>query len=257
MDMKTAIARVVEHLDLTTEEMAEAMHLIMTGQATDAQIGAFLIGLRMKSESIDEITGAAATMRKLVIPVTIDAPYLVDTCGTGGDGANLFNVSTASAFVVAAAGCTVAKHGNRGVSSKSGSADLLEAAGINLNLTPEQVVLCAKEIGVGFMYAPSHHGAMKYAIGPRKELGLRTIFNMLGPMTNPAGVKKQVLGVFSKMLRRPMAEVLQRLGSTHVMVVHSVDGLDEISLASPTHVAELKDGRSEERRVGEECRGRG
>ncbi len=249
MDMKTAIARVVEHLDLTTEEMAEAMHLIMTGQATDAQIGAFLIGLRMKSESIDEITGAASTMRKLVTPVTIDAPYLVDTCGTGGDGANLFNVSTASAFVVAAAGGTVAKHGNRGVSSKSGSADLLEAAGINLNLTPEQVVLCAQEIGVGFMFAPSHHGAMKYAIGPRKELGLRTIFNMLGPMTNPAGVKKQVLGVFSKMLCRPMAEVLQRLGSTHVMVVHSVDGLDEISLASPTHVAELKDGEIREYQI--------
>lgn len=242
MDMKEALARVVDHLDLTTDEMTDVMTQIMTGKATDAQIGGFLVALRMKSESLDEITGATKAMRDLVTPVPVSGPHVVDTCGTGGDGANLFNVSTASAFVVAAAGGQVAKHGNRGVSSKSGSSDLLEAAGIYLNLTPEQVARCTTEIGVGFMFAPAHHGAMKYAIGPRREMGLRTLFNMLGPMTNPAGVKKQVIGVFSKALCRPMAEVLQRLGSTHVLIVHSVDGLDEISLASPTHVAELKDG---------------
>ncbi len=242
MEMKEALARVVDHLDLSTEEMTDVMTQIMTGKATDAQIGGFLVALRMKSESLDEITGATKAMRDLVTPVPVSGPHLVDTCGTGGDGANLFNVSTASAFVVAAAGGQVAKHGNRGVSSKSGSSDLLEAAGIYLNLTPEQVARCITEIGVGFMFAPAHHGAMKYAIGPRREMGLRTLFNMLGPMTNPAGVKKQVIGVFSKALCRPMAEVLQRLGSTHVLIVHSVDGLDEISLASPTHIAELKDG---------------
>jgi anthranilate phosphoribosyltransferase len=181
-------------------------------------------------------------MRELAAPVQIDAAHLVDTCGTGGDGMNIFNVSTAAAFVVAAAGGQVAKHGNRAVSGKSGSADLLEAAGVYLNLAPEQVARCVESVGVGFMFAPAHHGAMKYAIGPRRELGLRTIFNMLGPMTNPAGVKHQVLGVFSKALCRPLAEVLQRLGSEHVLVVHAQDGLDEISLAAPTFVAELKDG---------------
>src|SRR5690554_7868005 len=257
MDIKQALTRLVGHIDLSTEEMTLVMRDVMTGVATPAQIGGFLIALRMKGETLDEITGAAQVMRELATKAEINAEYLVDTCGTGGDGANLFNISTASAIVVAAAGGRVAKHGNRGVSSSAGSADVLEAAGIKLDITPEQVARCVEEIGVGFMFSPSHHSAMRYAIGPRKELGLRTIFNMLGPMTNPAGVKKQVLGVFSKMLCRPMAEVLQRLGSTHVMVVHSVDGLDEISLASPTHVAELKDGRSEERRVGEECRGRG
>jgi anthranilate phosphoribosyltransferase len=174
--------------------------------------------------------------------VRIDAAHLVDTCGTGGDGMNIFNVSTAAALVVAAAGGRVAKHGNRAVSGKSGSADLLEAAGVNLNLTPEQVARCVESVGVGFMFAPAHHGAMKYAIGPRRELGLRTIFNMLGPMTNPAGVRHQVLGVFSKALCRPLAEVLQRLGSEHVLVVHAQDGLDEISLAAPTFIAELKGG---------------
>jgi anthranilate phosphoribosyltransferase len=196
----------------------------------------------MKSETIDEIVGAAQLMRELAAPVQIDAAHLVDTCGTGGDGMNIFNVSTAAAFVVAAAGGQVAKHGNRAVSGKSGSADLLETAGVYLNLAPEQVARCVESVGVGFMFAPAHHGAMKYAIGPRRELGLRTIFNMLGPMTNPAGVKHQVLGVFSKALCRPLAEVLQRLGSEHVLVVHAQDGLDEISLAAPTFVAELKDG---------------
>ncbi|MBD9412938.1 anthranilate phosphoribosyltransferase [Pseudomonas sp. PDM16] len=249
MDIKEALNRVVAQLDLTTAEMQDVMRLIMTGQCTDAQIGAFLMGMRMKSETIDEIVGAATVMRELASPVNINAERLVDTCGTGGDGMNVFNVSTAAAFVVAAAGGRVAKHGNRAVSGKSGSADLLEAAGVYLNLTPEQVARCVENVGVGFMFAPAHHGAMKHAIGPRRELGLRTIFNMLGPMTNPAGVKHQVIGVFSQALCRPMAEVLQRLGSQHVLVVHAQDGLDEISLAAPTHVAELKDGVVSEYRI--------
>jgi anthranilate phosphoribosyltransferase len=224
----------------------------MTGQCTDAQIGGFLVALRMKSETLDEITGAAKVMRELASGVKIDAERLVDTCGTGGDGANIFNVSTAAALVVAAAGGKVAKHGNRAVSGKSGSADLLEAAGVNLNLTPEQVARCVESVGVGFMFAPAHHGAMKHAIGPRRELGMRTIFNMLGPMTNPAGVKHQVIGVFTQALCRPIAEVLKRLGSEHVLVVHSKDGLDELSLAATSHIAELKDGEIREYDVSPE-----
>ncbi|MBK1873103.1 MULTISPECIES: anthranilate phosphoribosyltransferase [Marinobacter] len=242
MNMKDALNRVAENLDMSREEMKSVMRIVMNGEATDAQIGALLMGLRIKSETVDEITGAVEVMRELVSGVTIKAEPLVDIVGTGGDGANLFNVSSASAFVVAAAGGFVAKHGNRAVSSKSGSADLIEQAGINLNLTPEQVARCVEQIGVGFMFAPSHHGAMKHAVGPRKEMGCRTLFNILGPMTNPAGVKRQLVGVFSKALCRPMAEVLQKLGSEHIMVVASKDGLDEISLASVTHVAELKDG---------------
>lgn len=246
MEMKQALEKLVNKQDLSTAEMKSVMHNIMTGQATDAQIGGFLVALRMKSESIDEITGAAEVMRNLSTPVTISGDYLVDTCGTGGDGANLFNVSTAAAFVVAAAGAQVAKHGNRSVSSSTGSADVLEAAGINLQLSPEQVQRCIQEIGVGFMFAPAHHSAMKYAIGPRKEMGIRTLFNMLGPMTNPAGVCKQVIGVFSASLCRPMAEVLKRLGSEHVMVVHAQDGLDEISISGKTFVAELNAGKISE-----------
>ncbi len=246
MDIKQALNKLVTRIDLTTEEMTMVMRQIMTGGATQAQIGGFLVALRMKGETLDEITGAAMVMRELAADVVIDAPYLVDTCGTGGDGANLFNLSTASAFVVAAAGGRVAKHGNRSVSSSTGSADVLEAAGIKLDITPEQVARCVKEIGVGFMFAPSHHSAMNHAIGPRKELGLRTIFNMLGPLTNPAKVKRQVIGVFNGELCRPMAEVLRRLGSEHVMVVHAKDGLDEISLATETLVAELKDGEIRE-----------
>ncbi len=249
MDIREALNRVVNQLDLTTDEMQTVMGQIMTGQCTDSQIGAFLMGMRMKSETIDEIVGAAQAMRELASPVRIEVEHLVDTCGTGGDGMNIFNVSTAAAFVVAAAGGRVAKHGNRAVSGKSGSADLLEAAGIYLNLTPEQVTRCVETVGVGFMFAPAHHGAMRYAIGPRREMGLRTLFNMLGPMTNPAGVRHQVIGVFSQALCRPMAEVLQRLGSRHVLVVHALDGLDEISLAAPTHVAELKDGKVSEYRI--------
>jgi anthranilate phosphoribosyltransferase len=246
MDIKQALNALVARVDLSTEEMISVMRMIMTGGATPAQIGGFLVALRMKGETLDEITGAAMVMRELATPVDIYVDYLVDTCGTGGDGANLFNVSTASAFVVAAAGGRVAKHGNRSVSSVTGSADVLEAAGIKLDITAEQVARCVKEIGVGFMFAPAHHSAMKHAIGPRKELGLRTIFNMLGPMTNPANVKRQVIGVFNGALCKPMAEVLGRLGSEHVMVVHAKDGLDEISLATETLVAELKDGEIRE-----------
>ncbi|WP_312257352.1 anthranilate phosphoribosyltransferase [Stutzerimonas nitrititolerans] len=249
MDIKQALNRVVGQLDLTTEEMKAVMRQIMTGQCTDAQIGAFLMGMRMKSETIDEIVGAVEVMRELAEPVRFNSERLVDTCGTGGDGMNIFNVSTAASFVVAAAGGKVAKHGNRAVSGKSGSADLLEAAGVYLDLTPEQVARSVDTVGVGFMFAPAHHGAMKFAAGPRRELGLRTLFNILGPMSNPAGVKHQVLGVFSKELCRPMAEVLARLGSAHVLVVHAQDGLDEISLAAPTFVAELKDGEISEYKI--------
>ncbi|WP_312910705.1 anthranilate phosphoribosyltransferase [Stutzerimonas nitrititolerans] len=249
MDIKQALNRVVGQLDLTTEEMKAVMRQIMTGQCTDAQIGAFLMGMRMKSETIDEIVGAVEVMRELAEPVHFNSERLVDTCGTGGDGMNIFNVSTAASFVVAAAGGKVAKHGNRAVSGKSGSADLLEAAGVYLDLTPEQVARSVDTVGVGFMFATAHHGAMKFAAGPRRELGLRTLFNILGPMANPAGVKHQVLGVFSRALCRPMAEVLARLGSTHVLVVHAQDGLDEISLAAPTFVAELKNGEVSEYKI--------
>ena len=242
MDMKQALNRIASNLDLSRDEMKDVMRIVMNGEATDAQIGAFLMGLRLKSETIDEITGATEVMRELATGVTVNAEPLVDIVGTGGDGANLFNVSSAASFVVAAAGGYVAKHGNRGVSSKSGSADLIEKAGINLNMKPEEVARCVEQIGVGFMFAPAHHGAMKHAIGPRRELGCRTIFNILGPMTNPAGVTRQLIGVFTRELCRPMAEVMQRLGAEHIMVVCSKDGLDEISLATVTHVAELKDG---------------
>jgi len=219
------------------------MRQIMTGQCDDAQIGAFLAAMRMKSESINEIVGAATVMRELVTGIKVDAKYAVDIVGTGGDGASLFNISSASAFVVAAAGGVVAKHGGRGVSSKSGSADVIEAMGISLDMTPAQVERAITEVGVGFMFAPAHHSAMKYAVGPRKSLGMRTMFNILGPLTNPAGVPNQVIGVFSKALVRPVAEVMQRLGSRHVLVVSSKDGLDEISLATETYACELKDGQ--------------
>lgn len=252
MEIKQAIGRFVEGQDLSMAEMVSVMRQIMTGEATPAQVGGFLIGLRMKGETIDEIAGAASVMRELASKVDLDQSNLVDTCGTGGDGADLFNVSTASAFVVAAAGGRVAKHGNRSVSSKTGSADVLEAADIELGLTPEQVARCVNEVGVGFMFAPAHHGAMKHAIRPRKELAQRTIFNMLGPMTNPAGVKRQVIGVFDAKLCRPIAEVLGKLGSEHVLVVHSDDGLDEFSIAGPTQVAELKEGNVTEYRVSPE-----
>ncbi|MHB8427763.1 MAG: anthranilate phosphoribosyltransferase [Acidiferrobacterales bacterium] len=243
MDLSTAIRTVVERHDLASEDMYEVMRAIMTGAATPAQIGGLLIGLRMKGETVEEIAAAARVMRELATAVQIsDRSHLVDTCGTGGDGACTFNISTASAFVVAAAGGRVAKHGNRSVSSRSGSADVLEAAGANIDLTPDQVSRCIEEVGVGFLFAPRHHGAMKYAIGPRREMGVRTIFNLLGPLTNPAAAPAQLLGVFSDEWLEPLALVLGRLGSRHVLVVHAEDGLDEISVGATTHVAELRDG---------------
>ena len=242
MDMQAAIRAVTEQHDLPSADMEAVMRLIMTGQATPAQIGGFLIGLRMKGETVDEIAAAARVMRELATRVEVSGPHLVDTCGTGGDGASTFNISTASALVTAAAGGRVAKHGNRSVSSSSGSADVLEAAGVRLDLTPDQVAGCIEQVGVGFLFAPQHHSAMKHAIGPRKEMGVRTLFNLLGPLTNPAGAPHQVLGVFSEHWVEPVARVLQHLGSEHVLVVHAEDGLDEISIGSPTRVAELKDG---------------
>jgi anthranilate phosphoribosyltransferase len=233
MDMQAAIKAVTEKRDLSGEEMQQVMRTIMTGEATQAQIGGFLIGLRMKGETVEEIA-AASVMRELASGVEVLGDHVVDTCGTGGDAASTFNISTTSAFVVAAAGGTVAKHGNRSISSKSGSADLLEAAGVNLNVTPEQVAQCVMEVGVGFMFAPAHHSAMKHAIGPRKEMGVRTIFNVLGPLTNPAGAPNQVIGVFAREMVEPLANVLNKLGSNHVLVVHSEDGMDEISIGAPT-----------------------
>ncbi|MCP4880243.1 MAG: anthranilate phosphoribosyltransferase [Gammaproteobacteria bacterium] len=242
MNMQQAIAAVTERRDLQQDEMRAVMNIIMTGDATQAQVGGFLIGLRMKGETVDEMTGAVEAMRALAMGVEATGEHVIDTCGTGGDSSGIFNVSTACAFIVAAAGGQVAKHGNRSISSKSGSSDLLETAGLNLALKPDQVAQCIREVGVGFMFAPAHHSAMKHAIGPRREMAVRTIFNILGPLTNPAGAPHQLLGVFSREWQRPMAEVLLRLGSKHVMVVHSEDGLDEISIAAPTHVVELKEG---------------
>ncbi|MFW1677477.1 anthranilate phosphoribosyltransferase [Pontibacter sp. JAM-7] len=242
MDIKQALATMVERRDLNKTEMQQVMQQIMTGQATDAQIGGLLIGLRMKGETVAEISGAAEAMRALALPVQIKASNAVDIVGTGGDGANLFNVSSASSFVVAAAGGHVAKHGNRSVSSSSGSADLLEAAGIKLDLTPEQISRCIDEVGVGFMFAPQHHSAMKHAIGPRREMALRTLFNVLGPLTNPAGVQHYLLGVFDRKLCGLLAGALKELGAKHALVVHAEEGLDEMSLSGTTYIAELRDG---------------
>ncbi|MDX1810482.1 MAG: anthranilate phosphoribosyltransferase [Gammaproteobacteria bacterium] len=252
MNLQEAIRAVTEHKDLSESEMTSVMQTIMTGEATPAQIGGFLIGLRMKGETVEEITAAAKVMRNLAEKVEIAGPHLVDTCGTGGDGASTFNISTCSAMVTAAAGAQVAKHGNRSISSKSGSADVLEAAGVNLDLSAEQVAQCVEKVGVGFMFAPKHHGAMKHAIGPRREMGVRTIFNVLGPLTNPAGAPNQVIGVFDAGWLEPLAQVLNNLGSRHVMVVHADDGMDEISIGSATEVSELKDGKVTSYRISPE-----
>ncbi len=243
MDIQSAIQSVIDKNNLSNDEMRDVMQNIMTGECTDAQIAGFLVGLRSKGETVDEITAAANVMRELASRVHINHENLIDTCGTGGDGSNTFNISTTAAFVVAAAGGHVAKHGNRSVSSKSGSADVLEAAGVKLEITPEQVAQCVEELGIGFMFAPMHHSAMKHAIGPRKELGVRTVFNVLGPLTNPAGAKRQVMGVFSHNWLETLANVLKNLGSEQVMIVHSEDGMDEISISAPTNIAELKDGK--------------
>ncbi|MEM7406759.1 MAG: anthranilate phosphoribosyltransferase [Pseudomonadota bacterium] len=242
MDMPGAIRAVTDGRDLTEAEMETTMRTIMTGDATQAQIGGFLIGLRMKGETVAEIAAAARVMRELATGVKARGEHVVDVVGTGGDGTSTFNISTTSSFIVAACGGQVAKHGNRSVSSRSGAADLLEAAGVRLDLSPESIARCVDEVGVGFMFAPNHHGAMRHAIGPRREMAVRTVFNLLGPLTNPAGAPNQLLGVFSAEWVQPVAEVLSRLGSNHVLVVHSEDGLDEVSLGAPTHVAELKDG---------------
>ena len=242
MNMQQAIAAVTDRQDLSQAQMQDVMNLIMTGEATQAQVGGFLVGLRMKGETVDEITGAVMAMRALAAGVEVKGEHIIDTCGTGGDSSGIFNVSTGCAFIASAAGAQVAKHGNRSISSKSGSSDLLEAAGVDIMLKPFQVELCIAQLGVGFMFAPAHHSAMKHAIGPRREMAIRTLFNILGPLTNPAGAPHQVLGVFSRQWQRPMAQVLRRLGSKHVMVVHSEDGLDEISIAAPTYVVELNNG---------------
>jgi len=241
-EIRRALALLADRQDLPPDLMRSAMTEIMGGEADPAQIGGFLMALRVKGETPAEIAAAAEVMRGFASKVDIDPEGLTDIVGTGGDGASLFNVSTASAFVAAAAGVRVAKHGNRAVSSKSGAADLLEAAGCRLDLSPAQVAQLIEELNVGFLFAPQHHAAMKHAIGPRKALGLRTLFNLLGPLTNPALAPNQVLGVFAADLLKPMAEVMQSLGARHVLVVHSSDGLDEISPCAPTQVAELREG---------------
>jgi anthranilate phosphoribosyltransferase len=242
MEIKEAIQSVVDSKSLTQEQAYNIASGIMSGNATDAQIGALLIGLRLKGETIDEITGFVQAMREKATQIPCKNKNLVDTCGTGGDGSGTFNVSTISAIVAAGAGCNVAKHGNRSVSSQCGSADLFMKLGVNVEVKPEKVGQCIDENGIGFLFAPKLHNAMKYAIGPRREMGVRTIFNILGPMTNPAGAKRQLLGVFDVGIMESMATTLQKLGSEHVMIVHGEDGLDEITLTGKTKVYELKKG---------------
>jgi anthranilate phosphoribosyltransferase len=247
MQFKATLNKLLDRADLSREEMLALMRQVMAGELTPAQIAAVLVALRMKGETVDEIAAAAQVMRELSTKVAIaGTSHLVDTCGTGGDGIQTFNVSTVSAFVAAAAGAKVAKHGGRSVSSTCGSADVLEALGVNVNLTPEQVANSVNQIGIGFMFAPNHHSAMKHAAPVRRELGVRTLFNLLGPLTNPAGAKRQVMGVFDRALTGKLAKVLQQLGSAHVLVVHGADGMDEISFAGDTYIAELKDGRISE-----------
>jgi anthranilate phosphoribosyltransferase len=255
--LKEAIYKVVNRQDLTEAEMTRAMEVIMEGQATEAQIGAFITALRMKGETVAEITAAAKVMRAKATPIpvweglvdldrdeiNVDRETLVDTCGTGGDATQTFNVSTVTAFVVAGAGLRVAKHGNRAVSSRCGSADVIEALGINLALTPAQVAACINEVGIGFLFAPQLHGAMRFAIGPRQEIGIRTIFNLLGPLTNPAGANVQVLGVYDAILTEPLAQVLGNLGCRRAFVVYGEGSYDEVSIVGPTRVSELRDGR--------------
>ena len=254
--IKNAISKVVLQQDLLEAEMIEVMNQIMGGEATPAQVGAFITALRMKGETIEEITGAARVMRDHATPIRVgkaldidreeinlDRETILDTCGTGGSGTKSFNISTTVAFVVSACGVKVAKHGNRSISSACGSADVLEALGVNLNVTPEQVESCINEVGVGFLFAPALHGAMKHAIGPRREIGIRTIFNILGPLTNPAGADRQVLGVYDEKLVEVLAKVLVKLGCQRGFVVHGQDGMDEITLTGPTRIAEINEGK--------------
>lgn len=238
--LKFAIHKLINRENLTEEEMIQSMNIIMEGSAPHSQIGSFLTALRMKGENVDEITGGAKVMREKALKVPVDNEYAVDPVGTGGDGVNTFNISTLVSIVTAASGVKVVKHGNRSVSSKCGSADVLESLGVNIQLTPDQVKRCVDEIGIGFMFAPRFHEAMKNVIQPRKELGIRTIFNLLGPLTNPALVKNQVLGVYNPELTELMANVLKNLGSKNAMVVHGLDGLDEMTITTKTKVTELK-----------------
>ena len=243
MNLPAALHEILSGRDLSEAGMQAVMRAIMRGEATPAQIGGLLVALRLKGESVTEITAAARVMRELASRVEVDTAGLVDTCGTGGDGTNSFNISTTAAFVAAASGARVAKHGNRAVSGKSGSADVLAAAGVNLELNPAQIADCIETVHIGFMFAPLHHGAMKHALGPRRELGVRTLFNVLGPLTNPAGAPNQVIGVYSRAWLKPLAETLRQLGARHVLIVHAEDGMDEISIAGRTWISELKDDR--------------
>src|SRR5512136_2142206 len=240
--IKEAIAKAVNREDLRETEMMEVMNEIMEGKATSAQIAAFMTGLRIKGETVDEVTGAARIMRQKATRIDARSSIIVDTCGTGGDGMKTFNISTTTAFVAAAAGLTVAKHGNRAVSSSCGSADVLEALGVNISAPPEIVEECIQQVGIGFLFAPKLHGAMKYAIGPRREIGLRTIFNMLGPLTNPASATAQLIGVYDPKLTEMFAGVLKNLGTKRAFIVHGADGLDEATVTGQTRVSELKDG---------------
>jgi anthranilate phosphoribosyltransferase len=240
--IREAIAKLVDGKSLAEEEAAAVMEEIMTGEATPAQLAAFVVALRLKGETVDEIAGMARVMRAKALRVPYEGSLLLDTCGTGGDGSGSFNVSTAAAFVAAGAGAVVAKHGNRAMTSQCGSADVLEALGVKIDLSPEQVASCLRDAGIGFMFAPNFHPAMRFAAGPRREIGVRTVFNVLGPLTNPAGAQAQVLGVASAALAEKMAQVLERLGCHHALVVHGKDGLDEMTLTGPTLVYELKDG---------------
>lgn len=242
IDLPRAIHILIEQRDLSEQEMEEVMSIIMQGKATPAQIGAFVIALRIKGEAVEELSAAARVVRQFASEVTIGIENIVDTVGTGGDGAGLFNVSTASALVAAGAGVVIAKHGNRAVTGNSGSADLLEAGGVNIDLSPAEVQRTIEAVGIGYMFAPAHHGAFRHLVGPRREIGVRTMFNLLGPLTNPAGAKHQLVGVFDRKWVRPIAEVFKNLGSKHTLVVHSQDGLDEISIARPTDVSELHNG---------------
>ncbi len=250
-----AIKSVVERKDLTLEQASAVMEEIMTGKATDAQIAALITALRLKGETVDEIAGFASAMRKHALPVKVKAVSLVDTCGTGGDAPNTFNISTTAAFIVAGAGVPVAKHGNRSVSSKSGSADVLEALGVKIELSPEEVAECIDRIGIGFLFAPCFHRAMKYAIGPRRQIGIRTVFNVLGPLTNPAGAEHQVVGVYDGALTEVIARALGNLGVKHALVVHGDDGADEITVTGGSTISELKDGAVETYRVHPEMFG--
>lgn len=244
MAFAPTLNQLINGQDLSFAEMQALMRQVMSGELTHAQMAAMLVALRIKGESVDEIAAAASVMRELSTKVaTLASPHLIDTCGTGGDGIQTFNVSTVSALVAAAAGAKVAKHGGRSVSSSCGSADVLEALGVNVNLTPAQVANAVEEIGIGFMFAPNHHSAMKHAAPVRRELGVRTLFNLLGPLTNPANAKRQIMGVFSPDLTVKLAQVLQQLGSEHVLVVCGADGMDEISFTGDSHVAELKNGQ--------------